>query len=448
MTEWLKAVNRAVWGAPLLLLLFFCGVILSIRTRFFQLRHSRDILKTLFKPPQGGGITPRQSLSCALAGTLGTGNIVGVAGAIALGGPGTVFWMWVCAVFSMIVKFAEIALSVRYRERMSDGTLVGGTMYVIKNALPRHFHFLSTLFAACGSVAAFGIGNLTQINTLSSGVLSMVRASGGLSAGAEVYIKLAVGVLCAVCLLAVLWSDAKIGAFCERLIPIATLLYFVMTAGVIFRYFYRLPQVFSNIFTAAFSPSAVTGGAVGSAFIGLRLGMSRGIFSNEAGMGTAPIAYSCAEGGEAELGLLGVFEVFVDTVVVCTLTALAILCVGGITYGQDQGATLTLSALVSVWGKGAVYAFCPALCLFAFSSTVGWGLYGARFVTFLLGAEAKKPFLVLFCLAALAGALFRADTVWLIAEILNGIMAIPNTMVLLLLSNDVADIAAYFGKTS
>ena len=444
MTEWLEAVNRAVWGAPLLLLLFFCGVILSLRTRFFQLRHTRAILKTLTGNQKSGGITPRQSVACALAGTLGTGNIVGVAGAITLGGPGAVFWMWVCAIFSMIVKFAEIALSVRYRERMRDGTYAGGTMYIIKNALPHRLRFLGAIFAACGSIAAFGIGNLTQINTLSYGVMSVVRAVGVSSTQTEVYIKLVVGVVCAVALLAVLWSDAKIGAFCERLIPIATLLYFVMTAGVILRYFYRLPQVFIDIFTAAFSPSAITGGAVGSAFIGLRFGMSRGIFSNEAGMGTAPIAYSCAEGSEAELGLLGVFEVFVDTIVVCTLTALSVLCVGGIVYGQDTGAALALSALSSVWGKGAVFAFAPSICIFAFSSTVGWGLYGARFVTFLLGSGAKKPFLVLFCLTAVWGALFRADTVWLIAEILNGIMAIPNTIVLLLLSNDVADITEKF----
>ncbi len=444
MKEWLEAVNRAVWGPPLLLLLFFCGVILSFRTRFFQLRHTRDIIKILFSKPQGDGITPRQSVSCALAGTLGTGNIVGVAGAIALGGPGAVFWMWVCAVFSMIVKFAEIALSVRYRERMPDGSLAGGAMYVIKNALPHRFHFLGVAFAACGALAAFGIGNLTQINTLSSSVLSMVRGVGLLSAESEVYIKLGIGALCAVLLTTVLWSDAKIGAFCERLIPIATILYFVLTFGVIVRHFGRLPRVFSDIFTAAFSPSAITGGAVGSAFIGLRLGMSRGIFSNEAGMGTAPIAYSCAEGSEAQLGLLGVFEVFIDTVVVCTLTALAILCVGGVPYGQDTGAALTLSAIVSVWGRGAVFAFCPALCLFAFSSTVGWGLYGVRFVTFLFGARAKKPFLVLFCSAALAGALFRADTVWCIAEILNGIMALPNTATLLLLSDRVEDIALGF----
>lgn len=435
MTEWLEAVNRAVWGAPLLLLLFFCGVILSLRTRFFQLRHTRAILKTLTGNQKSGGITPRQSVACALAGTLGTGNIVGVAGAITLGGPGAVFWMWVCAIFSMIVKFAEIALSVRYRERMRDGTYAGGTMYIIKNALPHRLHFLGAIFAACGSIAAFGIGNLTQINTLSSGVMSVVRAVGVSSTQTEVYIKLFVGVICAVALLAVLWSDAKIGAFCERLIPIATLLYFVMTAGVILRYFYRLPQVFIDIFTAAFSPSAITGGAVGSAFIGLRLGMSRGIFSNEAGMGTAPIAYSCAGGTPRELGALGILEVFVDTVIVCTLTALTVLCVGDIPYGTDLGAALTLSALTAVWGRGVVLLFCPAVCLFAFSSTVGWGLYGTRFVGYLWGSRAVQIFKTIFPLACIAGALFRADTVWLAAEIFNGLMALPNTFVLLMLSD-------------
>ena len=429
-------IDKLVWGPPLLLLLLTTGLILSIRTRFFQVRGLKTAIRALFsRNPDSDGITPLQSVSAALSGTLGTGNIVGVAGAIALGGPGAVFWMWCSAFFSMIIKYAEISLSVHYRERLPDGTLAGGTMYVIKNALPQCYRFLGAVFALFGVAAAFGVGNLTQINTLTSATVSLLREYFQTSPDKEVYIKLAIGVICALLLLKTLKSDRSTARFCERLIPIAALLYAVITMGAIIKNYRELPRVFSEIFTAAFSPKAITGGAVSSAYVGIRMGVGRGIFSNEAGMGTAPVAYSCADGTPHELGALGILEVFIDTVIVCTLTALTVLCVGEIPYGTDLGAALTLSALTAVWGRGVVLLFCPAVCLFAFSSTVGWGLYGTRFVGYLWGSRAVGVFKIVFPLFCIGGALFRADTVWLAAEIFNGLMALPNTFVLLMLSD-------------
>ncbi len=439
----LNHINHAVWGAPTLLTLFFTGVILSLRTRFFQLRHLKDALLIIFKKDNrraDTGLTPLQSVSTALSGTLGTGNIVGVAGAVALGGPGTVFWLWVSALFSMIIKFSEIVLSVRYRERTCDGSFCGGAMYYIKNALPSSLRFLAVVFALCGTVSAFGTGNMTQINTFASCVCSMVREICVLTPQAELYLKFSIGIVCAVTLAVIFKNEGRMGAFCEKIVPLMTFTYIVLTLGVIAVNFRQLPSVFSNIFVGAFSPSGITGGAVGSAFIALRTGMSRGIFSNEAGLGTAPIAYACCDGDETELGLMGIFEVFVDTVVVCTLTALAILCVGNIPYGTDSAAALTLNAITCVFGRNVIFVFCPVLCFFAFSSTVGWGLYGTRFVSFLFGEGAKRIFLCLFCFACIAGAVFRADAVWLLAEILNGSMAIPNVISLSLLSDRIVSI--------
>ena len=219
-----------------------------------------------------------------------------------------------------------------------------------------------------------------------------------------------------------------------------TVLYIALTVGAITANYTKIPSAFKDIFLGAFNSKAVTGGVIGSAFIGLRFGMSRGVFSNEAGLGTAPTAYACSDGDEISLGLMGVMEVFIDTVVVCTLTALTLLCVGNVEYGVDGASSLTLGALTQVYGKNVIFVFCPIVCIFAFSSTVGWGLYGAKFATFLFGEKSKNIFLILFVSAMIPAAVFRADAVWVIAEILNGLMALPNTAALLFLANEAADI--------
>lgn len=439
----LSKINSFIWGAPTILLIFFTGVIFTLRTNFFTIKNLRTAAKIFFKGDKKQNktrLTPLQSASAALSATMGTGNIVGVAGAIALGGPGAVFWMWVSALFCMTIKFAEIVLAVRYRETNRDGSYIGGAMYYIKNALPRFFAPLATVFCICGVAAAFGVGNMTQINTMSASVSQLIRAVATVSPRVEFFVKLAVGIICAVMSAFVLKNDGSVGRFCEKIIPIMTVLYIGMTMGAIAVNYTKLPMAITQIFVGAFSPKGVTGGVIASAFVGVRFGMSRGVFSNEAGLGTAPTAYACSDGDETSLGLMGVMEVFIDTVVVCTLTALTLLCVGDITYGVDTAATLTLGALTSVYGKNIIFVFCPVVCFFAFSSTVGWGLYGTKFVSFLWGEKSRKPFLFLFIAAQIPSAVFRADAVWVIAEILNGFMALPNITALLLLTNEVAEV--------
>ncbi len=439
----LSKINSFVWGAPTLLLIFFTGVILTLRTNFFAIKNFSSAAKQFLKGSKTQSknkLTPLQSASAALSATMGTGNIVGVAGAVALGGPGAVFWMWMSSLFCMTIKFAEIALAVRYRETNRDGSYIGGTMYYIKNALPKIFAPLATVFCICGVAASFGVGNMTQINTMAASVSSMFKAIGNASPRADFWIKFLVGVLCAVFCALVLRNDGSIGRFCEKVIPVMTILYIALTVGAIAANYTKIPSALAQIFFGAFSPSGVTGGAVGSAFLGVRFGLSRGVFSNEAGLGTAPTAYACSEGDETSLGLMGIMEVFIDTVVVCTLTALTLLCAGDITYGIDGASTLTLNALTQVYGKNIIFVFCPVICFFAFSSAVGWGLYGTKFITFLLGEKSKKGFLTLFVLAMIPAAVFRADAVWVIAEILNGLMALPNITALLFLTNEVADI--------
>ena len=218
-----------------------------------------------------------------------------------------------------------------------------------------------------------------------------------------------------------------------------TVLYVGITGVSIIINYAKLPLVFSQIFIGAFNPKTVTGGAVGSAFIAMRFGMSRGVFSNEAGLATAPIAYSCSEGDEISLGFMGIIEVFIDTIVICTLTALAILCAGEISYGADSTSTLTLNALTSVFGQNIIFVFCPVVCFFAFSSVIGWGLYGMKFAEFLLGKYAKKAFIILFLLLQIPAAIFRSNVVWIVAEILNALMIFPNIMSLLFLINEISD---------
>lgn len=446
----LNKINAAVWGTPTLLLIFFTGVIISVRTNFFAVKNFLLAAKLFFKGEKSKTdkrrLTPLQSASTALSATMGTGNIVGVAGAVALGGPGAVFWMWVSAVFCMTVKFAEIALAVRYREQNRDGSYIGGAMYYIKNALPHFFSPLATVFCVCGVAASFGVGNMTQINTMSASIGTLLNTVAHFSPSTIFFAKLAVGAVCAAVCAAVLKNDGLTGRFCEKIIPVMTVLYVTLTAGAIAANYTEIPLAFKSIFVGAFNSRAVTGGAVASAFTGVRFGMSRGVFSNEAGLGTAPTVYACSNGNEISLGLMGVIEVFIDTVVVCTLTALTLLCTGNITYGIDSASSLTLGALTQVYGKNIIVVFCPIVCFFAFSSIVGWGLYGAKFSSFLFGERSKKIFLTLFIAAMVPAAVFRADAVWVAAEILNGLMALPNITALLLLTNEIADITRGFKK--
>lgn len=331
MTKYIDGLNRIVWGAPALVLIVGVGLYLSLRLRFAQLtlfpRAWRRFLSML-RPGQksGNGVTPFQALCTALAATVGTGNIVGVAGAICLGGPGAIFWMWICGVLGMVTKYAEVTLALRYRVKTPAGW-IGGPMYVITQGLGTKFTPMAVAYCVFGVVAAFGVGNATQINAVISGVNDVVTRFGGEQTRLG---NLAMGLILAALVGAMLLGGARrIGIVAERLVPFISIAYILLCAVMLVLRWREVPAAFASIAAGAFSPRAVTGGALGSAYQALRIGCSRGVFTNEAGMGTASIAHASAEVSHpAEQGLMGIMEVFLDTILMCTLTALVILVSG------------------------------------------------------------------------------------------------------------------------
>ena len=429
--EILQRIYNAVWGVPALILILVVGFSLSLRTGFVQIRWLPRACRLFVRRlregnTQNGGVSSFQALCTALAATVGTGNLAGVAGAIAIGGPGAVFWMWLCGVFGMIIKCAEATLAVRYRVKNASGEMVGGPMYMILQGLPKAFRPMAWLYAFFGVVAAFGVGNATQINTVVSAVENTMAAFGYSVAPTG---KLLLGILLAALIGAVLLGGARrIGSIAELLVPFAAGLYLLMGALVLLLRAEMLPAAFAAIFRGALDPHAVTGGVVGSMLVGLRTGVSRGVFTNEAGMGTASIAHAAAQVSHpAEQGMMGIVEVFLDTIVICTITALVILCSGvPVPYGSDAGVALTGEAFSSVLGAWAGLALTAALCLFALATVLGWGLYGLRCAQFLLGEKVGKGFLILQIVTVVLGAVVRADAIWLAAEIINGLMVIPN----------------------
>ena len=434
MTEVLEIVNSIVWGAPALILILGVGVYLSFRTGFAQLTLFPRALRDFFSRLRGGktedgAVTPFQALCTALAATVGTGNLAGVAGAMAIGGPGAVFWMWVCALLGMVTKFAEATLAVHFRVK-ENGEFVGGPMYMIRQGMGRKWLPLAGIYSFFGVVAAFGVGNATQINAVVTGINSTIVAFGG----RETWLgNLLMGVLLAAVILLMLLGGAKrIGVVAERLIPFVSAAYLLLGLGVLVVKAQLLPDAFRSILYGAFSPRAVTGGIVGSAFATLRIGVSRGVFTNEAGMGTASIAHASAQVAHpAEQGLMGIMEVFLDTVVICTMTALVILVSGvAIPYGVDVGVALTTDAFCAVYGDWVSVFIAAALCCFAFATVLGWGLYGARCAQFLFGSNVWKKFAVLQSVCVVLGAVLNTGAVWILAETVNGLMAIPNLIAL------------------
>ena len=372
------------------------------------------------------GVSPFRAACTALSATVGTGNIAGVAGAVAIGGAGAVFWMWISAFAGMTVKVAEILLSLEYREK-KNGEYVGGPMYYIKNGLPKLFAPLAVLYSAAAVPAVFCSGNFTQTN---SAVLSIGRSS---------IIRLAGGIFFALLTLIVLAGGAqRVAGFTCKTVPFMAVLYLLMTFGIIFVNFERLPNALSMIFKGAFDPSAVTGGAVGSAAAAVFTGASRGVFSNEAGLGTSAMAHSASSHTDGvRQGLFGIFEVFADTVVICTLTALSLLCSGvGIEYGKGASAELVSSAFATLYGKYAVILLAVMMCLFGLSSVIGWGYYGIVSCDYLFGKTGRRLFVILYPLACIPGALINADTAWRLSGIFNGIMLCINAAAVLLLSEN------------
>ncbi len=435
MIRILESVNRFVWGIPALVLTLGVGLYLTIRTGFVQVTLFPKAMRSFFgrllkKERSNDGISPFQALCTALAATVGTGNLVGVAGAIAIGGPGSIFWMWVCAFFGMVTKYAEAALAVRYQEKNASGETVGGPMYMIRKGLPNGLHWMAGLYSFFGVVAAFGVGNATQINAAIGGMNSVITAYGGTETTAG---NLCMGMILSVLITVSLLGGAKkIGEVAEHLVPFAAALYLLLGLGVLFVRRNYVGSAFLSIFEGAFSPKAVTGGVLGSAFTALRVGASRGVFTNEAGMGTASIAHGAAKVDHpAEQGLMGIMEVFLDTIVICTMTALVILSSGvDISYGTDTGGMLTSQAFSMVYGDWICIPIALSLCCFAIATVLGWGLYGARCAQYLFGEGVWKKFVLLQAVTVVVGAVLNTGTVWMLSETVNGLMAIPNLITL------------------
>lgn len=452
ITRWIGAVSGVVWGAPALILILGVGLLLSVRTRFVQLRQLSRSCRSVFgrgSMRQRGagehGVSPFQAVCTALAATIGTGNIAGVAGAISIGGPGAVFWMWIAALLGMGIKYAEVVLAVRYRRQAPDGTYRGGPMYFIEDGMGKRFRWLGCLFCAFGIIAAFGIGNCAQISTVITAIHSAADGFGiRFRPHTDLWIGLALGAIVALVLLG---GVRRIGAVAEYLVPVMSVCYVLLSIGVLARNCGRIPSALASIIWGAFSPQAVTGGAVGSMFLCLRTGVSRGVFTNEAGMGTASIAHAGADAVHpAEQGLFGIFEVFADTIVICSMTALVILCSGiPIPYGMESGAELTISAFVLTYGQWVSIFTAFAMICFAFSTVLGWGLYGLHCAEYLLGRKGIKSFAILHAFMTVAGSVLRAELLWQFSEAVNGLMAIPNLLALLCLNGEVVrQTLAYF----
>ena len=451
-----SAVNNFIWGVPAMICIIGVGLYLSIRTRFLQIRKFPYAIKTTIgrvfrkREASDGAMTPFQAVCTALAATVGTGNIAGVAGAIAIGGPGAVFWMWISAALGMCTKFSEVTLAVHFRETNARGELIGGPMYYIKNGLGKNWRWLATLFSLFGVLTVFGTGNATQVNTITTAINSALLNYHLINEDAVSTSNLIIGIIIAILVATVLLGGVKrIGRVTEKLVPFMALIYIVLSLGVILLNLNRVPSVFASIVEGAFSPASVTGGVVGSFFLSMKKGVSRGIFSNEAGLGTGSIAHACADTKKpVKQGFFGIFEVFTDTIVICTLTALVILCSGTpVGYGEAAGAELTISGFTSTYGNWVSIFTAIALCCFAFSTIIGWGLYGARCIEYLLKEKSIKPFMVAYSLVAIIGATADLGLMWSVAETFNGLMAIPNLIALFLLSGTVARLVKQYFET-
>lgn len=445
-----EAINGFVWGPVMLVVLVGTGVYLTIRTNFLQVRKFAFALKNTIGTVIGGrgrkadadNISPFQAVSTALASTVGTGNVVGVATAITVGGPGAVFWMWVSAFFGMMTKYAEIVLAVKYREVNAEGRNVGGPMYYILNGLKQPW--LAYVFAVFATLATFGIGNMTQANSIADAVQS--------SFGVERWITgAALVVLTAVVILGGIKSIASVT---EKLVPLMAVFYVVMSLVLLAINVGELVPSLVLIVEAAFNPSAAVGGAAGYTIAkAIQMGIARGVFSNEAGLGSAPIAHAASNTKEpVEQGLWGIFEVFVDTIIICTMTALVILTTG-VWQLEHEGAALTIAAFNhGLPGTIGGTTLTIGLAMFAYSTILGWSYYGEKSLEFIFrhtsGVKAAiMGYRVVFVAAVFAGSVGSLKVVWDIADTLNGLMAIPNLIGVLLLSGVVfRETKSYFTR--
>ena len=457
LSEFITKLDDVAWGSVVLCLLVGVGLILSIGTGFLQFRKFGHAMKNtigkVFKKQKAGKgeVTPLQALTTALAATVGTGNIAGVTGAIVIGGPGAVFWMWISALVGMCTKFAEVTLAVHYRERNDKGDWVGGPMYYIKNGLGKGFGWLSVLFCIFGALAAFGIGNATQVQSIGESIGSAINALGGnvqattitFAGSTFTLCNLIVGIIVAIIVALVLFGGIKrIGSVTEKIVPVMAVVYILASLIVILANIRHIGTVFGMIFQGAFNAEAALGGAFGITIsTSITKGIARGCFSNEAGLGSAPMAHAAtSETDPVKQGFFGIFEVFMDTIVICTLTALTVLCCycshgNDIAWGTSGGAAIVSASLSSVLGQGfgsVILALC--LALFALSTILSWSLYGTRCFEYLFGTKASIGYKLVFILFAIVGATMSLSDAWNLADALNGFMAIPNLIAILTLS--------------
>ena len=451
-------LNDFAWMYTFLPFAIAGGAFLTIRSGGVQFRHFGYAMKNtvgkIFQKQEAGegAVTPRQALTTALSATVGTGNIVGTSQAIALGGYGAVFWLWLAALVGMCTKYAEIVLAIKYRERDAKGDWVGGPMYYITKGLGKNWKWLAALFAVFAVLASFGIGNMSQVNSITGSVIGAVSAFTTVSSGVELALKWIMGISLALLVAAILWGGIKrIGAVTEALIPFMSVMYIVFTLVVVVAHAGNIGDAFVKIFSTAFTPRAVFGASTGIVLKQTIIwGLRRSAFSNEAGLGSAAIAHAAADTkGPVQQGLYGIFEVFIDTIVICTLTAMALICSGiDLGFGTKPGSELITAALATVFGnKLAALFVAVALMLFAFSTVLGWSLYGTRCVQYLFGDKGVKVFQPIFVVVVVIGCVSPLSVVWDVADTFNGLMAIPNFIGLFALSGVVAaETKKYFGK--
>ena len=442
-------LNTVAWLYIFLPFAIIGGVYLTIRTGAVQFSRFgymlRNTVGKMFRSAKAGAgeVTPLQAVTTALAATVGTGNIVGTSQAIALGGYGAVFWLWIAALVGMVTKYSEVTLAVKYRERDDKGDWVGGPMYYIKNGMGKGWGWLAILFSLFAALASFGIGNMSQVNSITGSVIGAVQQFTTVPEETAVIMRWVIGGVLALLIGVILIGGIKrIGSVTEKLIPFMSLLYIIFTLVVIFGNIGSIGDAFGKIFSTAFTPQAMFGASTG---IVLRetivWGLRRSAFSNEAGLGSAAIAHAASsEKDPVKQGLYGIFEVFADTIVICTLTALTIIISGvDISFGVKPGSELIVSAFATVFGgKIAAVFVAVALMLFAFSTVLGWALYGTRCVQYLFGTKAILWYRILFVAVAVVGCVTSIDVVWDVAGTFNGLMAIPNFIAVFALSGVVA----------
>ena len=455
-----SAINGFVWGPVMMVLLIGTGILMTVRMGGMQFRRfghaMKNTLGKIFTKQEAaeGEMTPFQAVSTALAGTVGTGNIAGITAAVTLGGPGALFWLWVTALIGMATKYSEILLAVKFRERNEVGDWVGGPMYTITKGLGSKWKWLAVLFSIFAALAALGTGNAIQSGNIVSSIDTVILAFNP-EFGALSTVNLVIGLILAVAAAFVLFGGVKrLGSVTEKLVPGMAVIYIVACLAVIVFSAPALPAIFRDIFVGAFSPAGVTGGMVGSMFVVISWGMKRGIFSNEAGLGTAPMAHATSsETVPAKQALYGIFEVFLDTIVICTLTGLTLLCGayhGGVdlhigTMGETNLVAYSLGTLFTEKGGSLIIAI--GLALFAFSTILGWALYGSRCCEFVFGTKAIKPYYVIYIICTVLGATVDLGVIWDISDTLNGCMAIPNLIGIVALSGVVVkETREYFKK--